>query len=175
MPESPGHIFPLVLARFLVAVGVRSGGTYPLGVPNRSTQVSAKPTPVKIQTVALLPDIFWFIKIAERYGAQAQPFQKPPPRPGWVPCRRAAGVGGAGQVIRGACRIEAGGGLRWREGRLCPWVWKGLVKREERNTEKGGVLGELWALGVENWGIGGLLGVARWSLVGSDVLWAFDF
>ena len=61
------------------------------------------------------------------------------------------------------------------EGRLCPWVWKGLVKREERNTEKGGVLGEFWALGAENWGIGGLLGVARWSLEGSDVLWAFDF
>lgn len=79
MPESPGHIFPLVLARFLVAVGVRSGGTYPLGVPNPRTQVSAKPTPVKIQTVALLPDIFWFIKIVERYGAQVQTFQKPPP------------------------------------------------------------------------------------------------
>ena len=83
-PESPGHIFPLVLARFLVAVGIRSGGTYPLGVPNPSTQVSAKPTPVKIQTVALLPDINWFIKIVERYGAQVQTFQKLPPRTGSV-------------------------------------------------------------------------------------------
>lgn len=58
-------------------------------------QVSAKPTPAKIQTVALLPDIIWFIKIVERYGAQVQTFQAP--TPGRVPCIRAAG---AGQVIR---------------------------------------------------------------------------
>lgn len=100
MPESPGHIFPLVLARFLVAVGVRSGGTYPLGVPNRSTQVSAKPTPVKIQTVALLPDIFWFIKIVERYGAQAQTFQKPPPDPPAPDGFRAEGRLGWGERVK---------------------------------------------------------------------------
>lgn len=63
-------------------------------------------------------------------------------------------MGGSGSSDWGRMQNRGRGWVEV-EGRLCPWVWKGLVKREERNTEKGGVLGEFWALGVENWGIGG--------------------
>lgn len=59
--------------------------------------------------------------------------------------------------------------------RLCPWVWERLIKREERNTEKGACWG-VWALGAENWvsGVFSVLRGGRWKTLTCCGLLTFD-
>lgn len=107
---------------------------------------------------------------------KCKPSRSPPHRPDdGFRAEGRLGVGGAGQVIRGACRIEAGGGLRWREGCVLG-SGRGWSKGKREIQKKGACWGSsgLWEWRTGGSGVFSVLRDGPWKVLTCCGLLIFD-